>query len=512
MGSDFSPAVWEVPRRLTEKVAEKLFDDKSLIIKHRARLDKLTWGRKLGKIPSKELVPAHKTETHQGVLMESGEPANTPHHMFVDDDIYTEVFCKARVEQAIASSIEAVFIILGQSDTKLRQDPVSWDKLEEMTINYSNIILGVVVDTRRMRVGPKREFLQKVIKLLKGPWNEHRQSFTLKEAETLAGQLNHIANTALWLKHLMSHIYTSIAAALKTNKAYLIGTNKHFRDQLKLAKATAYTRKEHMEQTFAQAETSRKIHNNRKIHFLVPTLRAELKLIREALELEWLDKSTPIAHLIPGIIDATMYGDSSLDSAGGWSTDMELWWWIDWSQRVRVRTLRHVKDGSDGTLIDINCLEYATILINYAAAYCFWVTMSNLKRRGIPYPRVLIYADNQSSEYWAIKGCKRSFTGRRLGRLQCAMMMGNPVGLDTGHVTTKFNVIADRISRWKQDTDLLLNFDVLQKEFPQLHNCRRFLPSPQLISLVEDVLLSDKLPSPTKVNQTLRNFPGRIVS
>ncbi len=66
-------------------------------------------------------------------------------------------------------------------------------------------------------------------------------------------------------------------------------------------------------------------------------------------------------------------------------------------------------------------------------------TIGSLKR---------IMADNTCSEVWATKGCKRSFIGRRIGKIQCAMMINNPVGCDLGHVDTKSNVIADRISRF----------------------------------------------------------------
>ena len=120
-----------------------------------------------------------------------------------------------------------------------------------------------------------------------------------------------------------------------------------------------------------------------------------------------------------------------------------------------------MKDRKSGKLIDINCLEYATILINYAASMHFWITKNNISKANIPYPRVRLMADNKSSESWAVKGCKKSMKGRKLGRLQWAMMMNNPVGLDTGHVDTKTNVIADQISRWKRATDTLLGFDTL---------------------------------------------------
>ena len=114
------------------------------------------------------------------------------------------------------------------------------------------------------------------------------------------------------------------------------------------------------------------------------------------------------------------------------------------------------------------------MIINYAASMHFWITQRNREPKNIPYPRVLIMADNKSSESWATKGCKRSLIGRRLGRLQCTMMMNNPVGLDTGHVDTKANIIADKISRWKSQTDTLLGFDVLKQEFKQLKKLSAF--------------------------------------
>ena len=163
-------------------------------------------------------------------------------------------------------------------------------------------------------------------------------------------------------------------------------------------------------------------------------------------------------------------------------------------------------------MIDINSLEYATVLINYAASIYFWIMDNNISKKNIPYPNVLIMADNTSSESWATKGCKRSMIGRRLGRLQCAMMINNPVGLDSGHVDTKTNVIADRISRWKTQTDTLLGFDKLIQEYPQLQSCRRFHPSKYLISLITEALLSEKLKDPLSVSQELLRDPGRVSS
>lgn len=133
-GSDFSPASWEVLRRIIEALAEALFDDKTLRAKHKDRLDKLIWQQSLGSTRAK-LTPAKADSINKGVLDSTRKPVSTPHDMFVDDDLYAEVNAKERVEQACAASIEAMFITLGKSDLSVRQDPVSWDKFTEMTIN-----------------------------------------------------------------------------------------------------------------------------------------------------------------------------------------------------------------------------------------------------------------------------------------------------------------------------------------------------------------------------------------
>ena len=510
-GSDFSPQTWEVVRRMVEQLATNLFETEGLVEKHRTHLDKLSWHKKLGKCANP--TQAHKSEMHQGVLDETGEPAKTPHHLFVDDDVYADVFDIGRIEQTIACGIEALFRLLGESDLARRQDPVSWDKLEQMTIHYRNKILGLVIDTRKMTTSIPPEYVSKVLDVINSTWHggqPTRKSFQVKEAETLAGQLTHIANIAKWLKHLMSHVYSSLAASLKSNKAYLVCTNKHFREQIKRSKMEAIDETSELERSFAQAEAARKVHNLKKTHWIVPTLYEELQLIKAALEADWIPKASPIAHLIPSIPDTDCDGDSSLDAAGGWSISMRFWWYIEWPQKIRERTLRFVKDGKSGKLIDINALEYATVLINYAACIYYWVIEENIKR--IPYPTCLIRADNKSAESWAIKGCKRSLTGRRLGRLQCALMINNPVGLDTDYINTKLNVIADRISRHKKETNILLGFDTLCQEFPQLKCCRRFHPSKDLISWVTDALLSEELANPLAKSPSLLKNPGKIIS
>ena len=146
-GTDFAPGNWEVPRRIAEIVATALFKDKSLREKHRKYLDRLNWSSILGSKRAK-FVPAKADSINKGVLDGDGNPVPTPHRFFVDDGIYLDVFDITRIEQAIAASIEAIFILLGYSELERRRDPVSWSKMEEMLIAPINVVLGLQINLR----------------------------------------------------------------------------------------------------------------------------------------------------------------------------------------------------------------------------------------------------------------------------------------------------------------------------------------------------------------------------
>jgi hypothetical protein len=98
-------------------------------------------------------------------------------------------------------------VLLGESNTALRQDPISWDKLHELLIAPVNRILGLVLDLHRLTVGTPPVIIASTINLLRTTWGPHRHSLKVKEAEELTGKLNHIAFGALWLKYLLGNIY-----------------------------------------------------------------------------------------------------------------------------------------------------------------------------------------------------------------------------------------------------------------------------------------------------------------
>jgi len=109
--------------------------------------------------------------------------------------------------------------------------------------------------------------------------------------------------------------------------------------------------------------------------------------------------------------DSEIFGDSSCDSCGGFSLCMKLWWYIEWPEEVRKRTFKYLKNRKSNDFIDINVLEYATVLFSYAAAHFFWVIENHIRKLGIPYPSAKIWGDNTQADMWMNNRCKTSLIG-----------------------------------------------------------------------------------------------------
>ena len=143
-------------------------------------------------------------------------------------------------------------------------------------------------------------------------------------------------------------------------------------------------------------------------------------MIVRALSAEWIDLRRPISHMIPRTPSGIAHSDSCLSAAGGFSIEMKFWWYIEWDDRIKKRTLRYIKNNKNDTLISINVLEYAALIINYIAATFFFHKNPSPSD---PYPTTLLYADNTTAEAWGkMKSCKSSMVGRALGRLECVVI------------------------------------------------------------------------------------------
>ena len=535
-GSDFSPASWEVLRRIIEILAESLFNDETLRTKHRKYLDRMQWQRSLGST-SAVFTPAKLDDINKGVHNAAGDDVNTPHDMFVDDDIYADVFdvTRHRIEQAAASSIEAIFITLGESDLTSRQDAVSFDKFEDTPVAWLNRLIGVDFDTRRLAVRTPVEYVAATIAILHDTWHRSRQAFIISEAESMTGRLGYVAETSPWLRFMISFFHVSIAKALGAERVYLIANSRDFRDMLKAEKKGLKTASELRAtgadssapsavlpgkpsqhdaamryRRFAASNAAKKVHHSRTKFFITRDMRREITLVYKALSSPWINMWRPIGHLIKRRPSAIGYSDSCLHAAGGYSLDLGFWWYIEWPQAIQQSTLKFVYNDKDGKLVSINALEYASLIINYVAA-CYVLTQV-YPTADDPHPVVLLYADNRTAESWLIKASKSSQAGRALGYVQAALMINNPVGINVDHVTSKDNKIADEISRIESELVLLTEMKKIYKDHPSLRSCQRFHPCAELKSLIMETLLAKKFIDPLEISRRILATPGRITT
>ena len=115
-----------------------------------------------------------------------------------------------------------------------------------------------------------------------------------------------------------------------------------------------------------------------------------------------------------------------------------------------------------------------------------------------PYPTVLIRADNKSAESWSLKASNASITEKALMRLQCCLMINNTVGLKNDYIKGDLNVIADYISRKKQQTNKLVEQYLLLQQFTGLQCCQRFHLIKELLFHLWEALLTDSFTDQTK--------------
>ena len=147
--------------------------------------------------------------------------------------------------------------------------------------------------------------------------------------EKITGMLDFIASTAPWVKFLLSHVYTSITAAIGNNTAHLNRTNKQFRAMLKDSHNKILSIQE---STFAQSKSASTLHASPCTHWINKTLHEELYILLSAQESPQISVCTPIGHLVQRDPSAIAWIDSCLCAAGRFSITMKFWWYIEWTE------------------------------------------------------------------------------------------------------------------------------------------------------------------------------------
>ena len=254
---------------------------------------------------------------------------------------------------------------------------------------------------------------------------------------------------------------------------------------------------------FNDKKIARAVYNCKQKFFMSSELKTELAFLRYIFdhpeEYQW---SSPIAHLIPRDPEFTAADDSSLYAAGGYYYDLKFWLYFYWPPEVQQRTLKYftvkVKDPDSPSLISIYLLEYATIIVTYAAATTALLQEPSLHQSPNPYPTLLLKADNMSALSWMRKAANTTPAGRALSRLLCSIQINNRLGLNGGFISSVENFTADSISRYLPSTSSVTPcYSSLFQEHPRLELCRMFQMSSEMQScLLHALLLGQKVDTP----------------
>ena len=140
------------------------------------------------------------------------------------------------IEQAITTSIEAIFILLGDTAIYHWKTPDSSNKIKGTLINWMNRLLGVEINTRSFAIRTPIDYVEGTVLMLNTKWHNNKHTWFALNTNSLTGRLCHIAKTSPWLHFLVSYLNIFITFALGEVNTHLINTRKDFRDMLRLAK------------------------------------------------------------------------------------------------------------------------------------------------------------------------------------------------------------------------------------------------------------------------------------
>ena len=168
--------------------------------------------------------------------------------------------------------------------------------------------------------------------------------------QKLVGKLACLGEGAPWIYKLMSHLYTSLAFALKSNAELLKKSSSGFRKFINQIVTKNFSGKQSDNQwhvNFVLKKAAKMINKHGHLYIGNRTMRDELIFLSQALLPDsGIKFETPIAHLIPRTPTASIIGDSSLLACGGYSITLKFWWHLSFPKEVVERTLLHPRNNS----------------------------------------------------------------------------------------------------------------------------------------------------------------------
>ncbi len=225
-GSTASASSWEAFRQAIKALMKVFANKPNLVVRHKKFINMLKWEEI---DPSAKLTPAFSCTINRGIMDDAGKRRDLIARIYVDNALMLALDAD-HMKMVLAATIEAIFIVMGKLDVKVRQCPLAMDKWLELVIGPKQTMLGPIINTNRLTVAIPPKYLQEILELLNSTWHPNQHCFKVSEAQKLTGKLARLTKGANWVFHLLSHLYSSIAYALSENKRLLTKSSTDFQN------------------------------------------------------------------------------------------------------------------------------------------------------------------------------------------------------------------------------------------------------------------------------------------
>ena len=488
-GSRFSPSNWEPFRRARQLLMTSIFHNTDILHKHEELVETVKYSDPPS--PDTQFIQAIQDSINKGVLDSKGQPVPTESHTHVDDSMMADI--RERVPRALKASIESLYLVLGEPNTKIRRDEISREKYEELVVHYKRTQCGRTIDTRKMVVTLPDTKRTKIIKQLR-PYHPGRKSGTVLEQARLLGILNDAAIICPWAKFLYQSLYDQLKKSLAHNGKRLKRKilHKHFEYLINHEDTTWINHKlqKYHFLTGSDPTTAKLLWQSKTAYYYDTTSRRIINALIDILTTNTPRWEIPIGFLIDRDPTFTQIGDACIYGGGGFSYDLNFKFHHKWPEHIHKKTIKFKQSKTDH-IIDINNLEYAILIIGYAGSCLALRHMQHPP----PHPVLLQQVDNKSTESWTNTASTGSPTAKLLSIILARLMMHNPnLGTNAQYIQGEKNE-SDAISRIYQYEDSHDRLLTLYQENPQLASCRLYRPSAELLSEIHSALSMGKINS-----------------
>jgi hypothetical protein len=453
--------------------------------------------------PDVTFIPAIRDEFNPGVLDPTGAQLPTQFVMHVDDCLYAEVG-QPRMKQAMRHSIHSLHEVAdtNMSDVtqaSLRPPLVDVDKFRRAPIGPTRYQLGDLIDTREMLVFYPDEKRKSFLSYLKSHWGRHRRSYTILNGAEFLGRAIDMCRLIPAGIFLFVELHHELHRSLRANHARLRQTDPVFQNLVAEYHASTMRADSKPCRRWFRSKMAKELWQSKARTFISSDLRSAIDFFIQILSTPARYRlAAPIAHLILTARTYPGWGDACPIGGGGFSLLLKYWWSLEWARSIVERTLLYLPAG-DPLVVSNNMLEYVAIILGVAGAILAWEDLPTPKPI---YPTFLQYTDNTTALSWTTKRIAGMKTpqARALSKIFCHLLLTTfGFGVHAEHIAGDDNDTADFLSRLREKLGphSLLDFSAIVQKYPSLRTCRRFLPSPELLSLLSSVLLTGCVLIPT---------------